>query len=68
METEKIQNLSDDMKKLDIYLSTVRKKDNKRFITNDCPICQSKFRSGQEYAKAKCNHIYHVDCLDKWLS
>lgn len=30
-----------------------------------CPICYIEL--GQNVTKTKCNHLFHKDCLDKWL-
>ena len=65
---EEIKDLQEEIKNLDIYLSRVEKRSQGHFHHIDCPICQSKFKSGQEYAEAKCGHYFHVDCLGKWLS
>lgn len=33
-----------------------------------CPICQSDVETNTEIIRQlKCNHVYHVDCIDKWL-
>lgn len=26
------------------------------------------FEVNEEIRKFKCNHVYHVDCIDNWLS
>ncbi|XP_059281668.1 RING-H2 finger protein ATL57-like [Lycium ferocissimum] len=34
----------------------------------DCPICLSDFEHGDKGRKIeKCNHMFHENCLDKWL-
>ena len=65
---QEFQDVVDDIKNLDLNLSKVNKRKQSHFHTIDCPICQSKFKSGQEYAEAKCGHYFHVPCLGKWLS
>ncbi|KAF8377257.1 hypothetical protein HHK36_030632 [Tetracentron sinense] len=33
----------------------------------ECAVCLSKFREGEKMRELKCNHVFHKDCLDKWL-
>lgn len=32
-----------------------------------CAICLNQFKEEEEVKILACNHIYHVDCIDKWL-
>eukprot|EP00795_Rhopilema_esculentum_P008311 gene8311-14274_t len=32
-----------------------------------CIICLIHFKTGQEVRKLPCQHIYHINCIDKWL-
>ncbi|KAK7283881.1 hypothetical protein RIF29_13629 [Crotalaria pallida] len=40
-----------------------RKKSVKR-----CVICQMTYRRGDQQIKLPCNHVYHGECITKWLS
>lgn len=34
----------------------------------ECPVCLSEFEDNQELRTLpKCNHSFHVDCIDMWL-
>ncbi|KAF8377259.1 hypothetical protein HHK36_030634 [Tetracentron sinense] len=33
----------------------------------ECAVCLSEFQEGEKIRELKCNHIFHKDCLDKWL-
>eukprot|EP01087_Luapelamoeba_hula_P012363 TRINITY_DN3440_c0_g1_i1.p1 TRINITY_DN3440_c0_g1~~TRINITY_DN3440_c0_g1_i1.p1 ORF type:complete len:561 (-),score=114.04 TRINITY_DN3440_c0_g1_i1:75-1757(-) len=33
----------------------------------NCPICLMEFVEGDEIRKLRCVHVYHKDCIDKWL-
>lgn len=33
-----------------------------------CTICQFEFNDNDVVRKVKCNHLYHKECIDKWLS
>lgn len=32
-----------------------------------CPICLDKFNDGFEVTRMPCLHVYHGDCIDRWL-
>ena len=45
-----------------------------KFIVNksnkpcdDCPICLDEFKCRQHCRKFRCSHIFHKNCIDKWL-
>ncbi|XVE76708.1 hypothetical protein DITRI_Ditri13aG0003200 [Diplodiscus trichospermus] len=40
-----------------------RKKSRER-----CVICQIRYKRGERQMKLPCNHIYHSECITKWLS
>lgn len=33
----------------------------------ECAVCLSEFEEDEEIRKLKCKHIFHKDCLDRWL-
>ena len=33
----------------------------------DCIICMEKFEESEQVKQLKCGHIFHGDCIDKWL-
>ena len=35
---------------------------------NCCVICLSSLKAGDIFRKLACDHEYHKDCIDKWLS
>lgn len=38
-------------------------------LSTDCVICLSEFKGGEKVRiLPKCNHGFHVKCIDKWLS
>ena len=34
---------------------------------NECLICIENFEEDEDIIKIKCNHIFHKDCIRKWL-
>lgn len=34
----------------------------------DCPICMEEFSKDSKLRKIACPHLFHTNCLDKWLS
>ncbi|KAM7265597.1 hypothetical protein ACFE04_003280 [Oxalis oulophora] len=40
-----------------------RKKSGER-----CVICQMRYKIGNQQTKLPCNHVYHSECISKWLS
>lgn len=40
-----------------------RKKSKER-----CVVCQMRYKRGDRQTKLPCKHIYHTDCISKWLS
>eukprot|EP01018_Ginkgo_biloba_P028854 Gb_14785 [translate_table: standard] len=37
-------------------------------VDSDCPICLADFVEGEKVrVLPKCNHYFHVDCIDTWL-
>ena len=33
----------------------------------DCPICLSELEEGVQIRQLDCAHIFHADCVDRWL-
>lgn len=51
-----------------IHLRIAQEED---FVENEdanCPICINRFQVGDEIAKTRCAHVYHVLCLNRWLA
>ena len=34
----------------------------------NCPVCREEYRDNDEVRTLKCNHIFHTDCIDNWLT
>lgn len=45
-----------------------KKKYNNRMNEIICTICIEEFKENEEIYQIKCNHIYHIDCLDSWIT
>ena len=44
---------------------------NKDYIllnTHCCSICANTLDGDDKYVKLKCNHIFHKNCITKWLN
>ncbi|KAL8566460.1 hypothetical protein ACOMHN_015096 [Nucella lapillus] len=33
-----------------------------------CTICLSEFEEGEDVRRLPCMHLFHMDCVDQWLS
>jgi hypothetical protein len=44
-------------------ISKVKLSEYKRF----CIICQDTIQSNEIVRELKCKHMYHIECVDKWL-
>lgn len=50
-----------------VYRVVEYKKERKE--GSECPVCLSVYVEGEEVRQLKiCNHIFHVECIDTWLS
>ena len=56
-------NITIDKKDLDNL--NILKYDKK--VSISCPICLMDVEKDNEYYEIKCNHIFHKECLEKWL-
>lgn len=36
-------------------------------INKECSICQSKFNQGEKLCTLSCMHIFHYNCMEKWV-
>ena len=34
----------------------------------NCVICQDEIKKGDVIKKLNCNHLFHIKCIDIWLS
>nr|XP_004490370.1 RING-H2 finger protein ATL47-like [Cicer arietinum] len=34
----------------------------------DCAVCLCQIKEGDEIRVLRCEHMYHINCLDKWIS
>ncbi|CAI0554600.1 unnamed protein product [Linum tenue] len=41
--------------------------ENPKSGATECAVCLSEFRKGESVRKLGCEHLFHRDCLDKWL-
>ena len=41
---------------------------SKDTIYNECPICLEYFNDKEKLAKLKCGHVFHIECIKKWIS
>ncbi|ESO98850.1 hypothetical protein LOTGIDRAFT_79556, partial [Lottia gigantea] len=42
-------------------------KDLKQIEETQCVICFENFQLEDGFRKLSCSHVYHVNCIDKWL-
>tara|TARA_Y100000996_G_scaffold391325_1_gene353229 strand:+ start:55 stop:303 length:249 start_codon:yes stop_codon:yes gene_type:complete len=40
---------------------------NKSNNLDECVICLEKMRESENLTILKCSHIYHSECIEKWL-
>lgn len=51
-----------------ILLHIAQEEDFVENVGATCSICLSEFRPGEELAKIDCSHVFHVQCLNRWLA
>tara|TARA_B110000967_G_C18740052_1_gene487239 strand:- start:8 stop:265 length:258 start_codon:yes stop_codon:yes gene_type:complete len=39
----------------------------KKFNQNSCSICLKLFKINDKIYEIICDHIYHIDCIEKWF-
>ena len=49
------------------YLMGLRRKIYKNKGEKECSICLNKYLVGETLTTLKCEHTFHVSCIDKWL-
>ena len=52
------------IKHLVFWPETTTKKDQQ----NSCQVCMEDFEYGEIVQELKCEHVYHEDCINQWLS
>lgn len=45
----------------------VDEKNEKEMNEKECSICQENFKAKEIGKELKCNHLYHKDCIERWL-
>jgi len=65
-------NVSDDSndsneKKQIKYEGRIKRFENEPGDEKDCSICFDQYCINDEIALTKCNHYFHVTCIEKWL-
>lgn len=48
-------------------VSVVTKEDPIVVENKECSICMIEFNDGKAIVKTSCNHVFHQDCIRKWL-
>lgn len=36
-------------------------------VNQNCCFCLCDVKEGDEFRELRCNHVFHKDCLDKWV-
>lgn len=44
-----------------------KKKYNDKMNEKICTICIEEFKEKENIFQLKCNHIYHINCIDDWI-
>ncbi|PIN25926.1 hypothetical protein CDL12_01340 [Handroanthus impetiginosus] len=42
-------------------------KDSESEELEECSVCLCKVDEGDEVTELRCNHLFHIACLDRWL-
>lgn len=50
------------------YKRVKRAMDELEDTTEKCTICLSEFEDSEDVRRLPCMHLFHVECVDQWLS
>jgi len=65
---EDIEDIEDIEEKNPIkYEGRVKRFENEPGDEKECSICFDQYCINDEIALTKCNHYFHVTCIEKWL-
>lgn len=39
-----------------------------RQLEQECPVCFAPYEEGEELRALPCLHVFHVECIDRWLT
>ena len=45
-----------------------REKEEATGAEGPCPICYAEFEEGEEMYVLRCEHLFHKECLSRWMS
>ena len=63
-------NVQDINENSDLYVFNIAEEEEekeKEKEKEECTVCQSEFQQNDIVRKLKCNHHFHVSCIDKWF-
>ena len=52
----------------ELYIENIKKLKLKKSNNEVCPICIQEFKKGEKIISLECNHQYHKDCIESWIS